>query len=293
MGTRPAALLALAAVLAALPAIALGGTASNSQTYPDAVGDNADGIDVSAVVVSNDDAGLLSFRIDVTNRPALTPDLLFQVYVDSRPGAGDAESFGADHVLQLTSGGVALFTWDGTNYPVAASQAGVAYSWASGGPTLRVSAAALGKPATINVVVVAVSGVTEDAAGNADYSGAHGDLAPNFGLYTGYEIRATLKLTVARTTTSPRPARAGKPFSVGLAVTRNDTGGPISSGQVTCTARVGARAVPVQARRVRNGVAACSWRLPAGAQGSVVRGTIVVAVDGVRVSRTFSARITA
>ena len=288
---RTAALVALVAALSIAPAVALGGPSSNSQTYPDTTGEDPAGVDVSSVAVSNDDAGLITFQINVTNRPALTADLLYQVYSDSTSG-GDPDSYGADHVLQLTTAGVALFTWDGTNFPFASSQAGVASAYTSAGPVVRVSAAALGKPKSINFVVIAVSGVTEDASGNPDYSNAHGDLAPNFGVYTGYEVRATLTLTVVRATTSPKPARAGKPFSAAVAVTRNDTGGPLSAGSVACVARVGTATLPVRARRVANGVAACSWTLPGNARGKQVRGTITVTADGSRVTRSFSARVT-
>jgi hypothetical protein len=288
---RTAALVALVLGLTVAPAVALGGAASNSQSYSDATGEDPAGIDISSIAVSNDDAGLITFQVNVTNRPALTPDLLFQLYIDTTSSGGDPESFGADYVLQLTTAGTALFKWDGSNFPFASSQAGVASAYASAGPTLRVSAAALGKPTTINFVAVAVSGVAEDANGDPDYSNAHGDLAPNFGLYTGYEVRTTLALAVVRATTSPKPARAGRPFSVGLAITRNDTGGPVETGSVACTARVGTAAIPVRARRVANGVAACSWTLPANARGKIVRGTITVTVEGTRVTRSFSARV--
>jgi hypothetical protein len=290
MRKRTVALVTLVAALAAAPAIALGGPASNSQTYTDTTGEDPAGVDVSTVAVSNDDAGLITFQVDVTNRPALTADMLFQVYMDTKPGAGDPDSFGADYVLQLTQGGVALFEWNGSNYPAASSQASVAYTYGAGGPTLRVAAAALGKPATVNFVVVAVSGVAEDANGNADYTNAHGDLAPNFGTYA-YDVKTTLVLTVVRVTTSPKPARAGKSFSAAFAVTRNDTGGPVPQGTVACTARVAGAALPVKARRLANGVAACSWVLPRNARGKTVRGAVTLTVEGTRVSRSFAAPI--
>jgi hypothetical protein len=295
MRKRTVALVTLVAALAVAPAIALGGAASNSQTYPDSTGEDPAGVDVSSVVVSNDDAGLISFRVNVTNRPALTADMMFQLYIDTAPNAGDPESFGADYVLQLLPAGVALFKWDAasSNYPFAASQTGVAYAYAASGPTLRVAASALGKPETISFVVVAVSGITVNANGDPDYANSHGDLAPNFGLYTGYQVRTTLTLQVVRATTSPRPARAGGPFSAALALTRNDTGGPVATGAIACTARVGGASLPVRARRLANGVAACTWTLPRNGAGKVVRGTVTVTVEGTRVTRSFSARITA
>jgi hypothetical protein len=291
MRTRTVALLGLVLSLAVAPAVALGVSASNSQTYADSTGEDPSAVDISSVAVSNDDAGLLTFQVNVTNRPALTGDLLYQVYLDTAPNVGDPDSLGADYVIQLTPAGVALFRWNGSEFPFAESQAGVSYAYATAGPSLRVSAAALGTPRTLNFFAFAVSGVTVDANGDPDYTNARADLAPNFGLYTGYEVRTTLVLSVVRSTTSPRPARAGGPFSAALAVTRNDTGGPITAGSVTCTARIGGAVLRVRGRRVTNGIAACSWTLPRTAAGQVVRGTIAVTVDGTRVTRTFSARV--
>jgi hypothetical protein len=290
MRKRTAVLAALVAALAAAPAIALGGASSNSQTFTDQTGEDPAGVDIASVAVSNDDAGLISFQVNVTNRPALTADMLFQVYIDTVPGVGDAQNFGADYVLQLLPGGIALFQWNGSEFPAAASQSSVSYTYAAGGPTMRVGAADLGKPTSVNIVVFAVSGIGEAANGDPDYTNAHGDLAPNFGTYT-YEVKTTLTLKVVRVTTSPRPARAGKAFSAALAATRNDTGGPVPQGTVACTARIDGKTVPVKARRVTNGVAACSWTLPKTAAGRTIRGTITLSVEGARVTRSFSARV--
>lgn len=285
----------LAAALVAIvltPTLAFGGlagTASNAQTYPDTTGEDAAAPDITSVATSNDDAGALAFQINVSNRPALTPDMLFLIFIDSIPGAGDGQSLGADYVLQLIPAGTALFKWNGSDYPFEPSSA--SYTYSAGGPTMRVSTADLGKPKSINFFVLAVSGITEDANGDPVFTGAHRDFAPDFGTHA-YEVKTTLVLSVVDVTTSPRPARAGKAFSAALAVTRNDTAGPVLEGTVTCTAKLGGAAVPVRARRISNGVAACSWSLPKTAKGKTIRGTITLTVDGVKVTRPFSARIT-
>jgi hypothetical protein len=284
----------LAAGLTALvltPTLAFGGlagTASNAQTYPDTTGEDGAAPDITSIAVANDDAGAMSFQINVSNRPALTPDMLFLIFIDSIPSAGDGQALGADYVLQLIPEGIGLFKWNGADYLFESSSA--SYTYSTGGPTMRVGAIDLGKPKSINFFVLAVSGITVDANGNPVLTNIRRDFAPNFGTYN-YEVKTTLVLSVVNVTTSPRPARAGKAFSAAVAVTRNDTAGLVLEGAVTCSAKIGGVAVPVKARRVANGVAACSWTLPQTAKGKTIRGTITLTVEGAQVTRPFSARI--
>jgi hypothetical protein len=294
---RPRLLFAvLMAALVAVPAIALAAstaTTANSQVFQDATGEDPEAPDVTAITVSNDDTGLISFKIDVANRPSLTPDMLFLVFLDTVPGVGDADSLGADYALQLVAGSAALFKWNGTDdYDAAPSQASTSFTYEPTGPTIRVGAVDLGSPKAFGFVVIAVSGIVDDAAGDPDFTNAHTDVAPNAGggLYR-YEVKAAVKLTAVGFTTSPKPARAGKAFSVGLAATQNTTGRLVTGGSVLCNATVAGTRLPVRAKRVRNGVATCVWRIPKTAKGKVVRGSVTLLVEGARLSRSFSAKI--
>ena len=61
-----------------MPAVALGGDArhaSNRKSFPDSIGEDPQAPDVTSVTVSNDDTGLITFQINISNRPALTPDM--------------------------------------------------------------------------------------------------------------------------------------------------------------------------------------------------------------------------
>jgi hypothetical protein len=49
--------------------------------------------------------------------------------------------------------------------------------------------------------------------------------------------------------------------------------------------------VPVQATRLRNGVAVCVWSIPRSVRGRTIRGTISVGLRGARLKRAFSAPI--
>ena len=98
--TRPGLLLAIAVAVVAVPTAASGalsgtaaptGIAANSTTYQDSAGENPAAPDITTLTTSNNDAGLVSFKIDIPNRPTLTQDLLLLVFVDTdaNPQTGD------------------------------------------------------------------------------------------------------------------------------------------------------------------------------------------------------------
>lgn len=284
--------------LLTLPALALGDTArvaANSQTYQDVTGEDPAGPDITTTVVSNDDAGAITFQIAIPNRPSFTADMLLLMFLDTVPGAGDADSLGADYAIQLVPEGAALFKWNGSDFRADTPQRTLTTSYAAGA-TIGISAAELGAPKTINFLIIAISGIVVGANGEEDFSNIRRDIAPTGGFGGGattwsYEVRTVLALTEAGFTTSPSPARAGAPFSAAVAATRNDTQGLVRSGTVTCQARIGSTRAALRGSRVQNGVATCSWAIPKTAKGKTIRGTVTLTVDGARLTRSFSARI--
>ena len=105
MRSRLAILLALSALLVGVPA-ALGGSShatANSQTFNDSVGEDPNAPDITSIAVSNDDAGLITFQVNISNRPALTPDMLLLMFLDTDNNAatGDPDSLGADYAIDL------------------------------------------------------------------------------------------------------------------------------------------------------------------------------------------------
>jgi hypothetical protein len=296
MRSRLGVLLLLAALIVGVPA-ALGGSthaAANSQTFADSVGEDASAPDITNIAVSNDDAGLITFQVNIPNRPALTPDMFVVIFLDTdqKPTTGAADFLGAEYAIDLESGSVNLFQWNGSDFVLAPSQTSLTFAYSSGA-TIRVSAADLGKTKGINFWAVAASGAI-DASGNpVPPEQIHRDYAPdiNHGTYA-YKVLTKLVLTVTAFTTSPKPAKAGRPFSVSLAATQNDTGGPVGSGTVVCTASLAGTRVVAVRHVVSNGVATCLWRIPKTAKGRIIRGTITLTVQGTRVTRPFSARVT-
>lgn len=279
--------------LAAVPSIASGDSSrasSNTTTFPDSIGEDVNAPDITNVVVSNDDAGMITFQVNIPNRPALTPDMFMLIFIDSDNNSttGDA---GVEYVIDLEPGQVGLFQWNGATYVQAASQTSLTYSWASGA-TIHISAADLGKTKAFAFVAVAFSGFALDANGNEDDTNLKRDSAPDpgHGLFT-YNVLTKLVLKVTALTVAPRPAKAGRPLTVSMAATENDTNGPVTTGTVTCAASVaGAKLVPTT-HVVRNGVAVCTWKVPATAKGRIVRGLITLKVKGVSTTRGFSDRV--
>ena len=290
-------LLLLAGLLVGAP-VALGGSthaAANSKTFPDSVNEDAQAPDITSVGVSNDDAGNINFSINISNRPALTDDMFLLLYLDtdSNANTGDVDSLGAEYVIQLIPGAVDLFQWNGSDYVPAASQSSLTYVYGSAGATIHISAADLNKTRAFNFGVIAVSGVTFDATGNPNFDNIHRDLAPDPGHgFWAYQVLTKLTLTVTAFTTSPKPAKAGRAFSVSFAATENDTGGPVQAGTVACAATLGGKRVVAVRHVVANGVASCVWGIPKTAKGQVIRGTITLIVQGTRITRPFAARIT-
>jgi hypothetical protein len=295
MRSRLAILLVLTALLVGIP-VALGGSshaAANSQTFTDSVGEDASAPDITSIAVSNDDAGNITLQVNISNRPALTPDMLLLLFLDTdnNSATGDPDSLGADYAVQLQAGAIGLFQWSGSDYVTAPSQTSLTYAYAATGATIHISAADLGRTKVLRFVAIAISGIVVDAAGNPDFTNVHGDTAPDsgHGLYS-YQVLTKLVLTVTAFTTSPKPPKAGKTFSVSLAATENDTKGPVRSGAVTCPATLaGKRAVPVT-HMVANGIATCVWRIPKTAKGRIMRGSITLTLQGVHVTRPFTAR---
>jgi hypothetical protein len=282
--------------LSIAPAIALAGptrTAANSVVFQDSVGEDAQAPDITSITVSNDDTGKITFQLAVANRPALTPDMLYLIFLDtdSNAATGDTESFGAEYVIQLVPGEVDLFKWNGTDY-VGAPSPSLNFSYPATGPVVNVNASDLGKTKAFNFVALAISGITTDAQGNPDFTNIHRDLAPDPGHGAfAYPVNVKVTLTVSAFTTSPKPVKAGKAFSVGLAADESDTGGPVEQGKVTCIATIAGKRVRLRSSRLVNGIGVCIWSIPKTAKGKRVKGTISVAAQGATVSRAFSLKI--
>jgi hypothetical protein len=305
--TRTGLVLGIAAFVVALPtaagALPAGTTApaavaANSTNYQDSTGENPAAPDITTITVSNDDAGLITFRINVPNRPQLNQDMYFLLFVDSDNNAatGSAETGGADYVMEVVRGEIALFRWDGSDFtrrfgdPSAVT---LTFSW-QGGITIRISQAELGNTTRLKFFTIVESGIVVDpVTGDLDFTNAVGDAAPGggVGLYAYEVIRARPTLVVRSLRGTPAAPRAGQTFTLRMVAARSDTNAVIQNGRVTCAGRAGNSRLRAQLARVQGGAVVCTWRIPANAKGKTFRGSVTVVFEGLRASRSFSARI--
>jgi hypothetical protein len=295
--------LAVGACLVVLPtaAAAPAGTAlvaANSTTFQDSTGEDPAAPDITSIVVSNDDAGIVSFRVNVPNRPALGQDMLFEIWVDTdnNPATGDPDLGGADYVMQLVRGEISLYKWDGADYtrrfgdPSAVT---LNFSY-QGGITARISSAELGNTKTFKFFVVAISGLVVDpVTGAIDGANSKADVAPGggVGLFPFIVNIAKPTLVVRGVTTTPRAPKAGKTFTMRMTAARSDTGANLQNGRVTCVGRAGTARLRAQLARVQGGAVVCTWLIPANAKGKTFRGSATVVFEGLSATRSISRKI--
>jgi hypothetical protein len=272
--------------------------AANSATFQDSTGEDPLAPDITTVVVSNNDAGMITFRINIPNRAAFDRDMLLGLFVDTDNNAatGDPTTFGADYAIQLLLGDIALFRWDGENFtrrPGDPASTSLLFSY-NGGVTINISAAELGNTKSFGFSTFVLSGlVIDETTGDIDFTNAHGDAAPSVdaGLYK-FEVKtAPPKLLVKKLVTSPSKPAAGKLFSAKLTVTRSDTGAVLKGGQVTCVGRAGGAALRAKTHRFVGNQAVCIWLIPAGAKGKSFKGSVAVVFEGLRAAKAVSGQI--
>src|SRR2546425_970811 len=151
----------------------------NSITFADSTQEDPNAPDITTVVVSNDDSGLITFQINVGNRPQLTQDMEVDIVLDTdqNPSTGDPQLLGADYYIVLIPGHVGMFMWDATSntYINAPFQTSLISSYPITGPMIKLNSSDIGNSTGFNFAVAVISGITVDASGNPDYSNLHID----------------------------------------------------------------------------------------------------------------------
>ena len=286
----------LGAALIALPTAALGSAShstTNAKSFPDSTGEDANAPDITGIDVSNDDSGMVTFKINMPNRPALTSDMLVLVFLDTdqNPQTGDPQSFGADYLIDLESAGVFLLKWNGTTFDTAPSSTTVTFSYDASGPTIHVGVQDLNGSKGVNFGVDAISGIATDAQGAPDFTNSHDDLAPDPGHgFFNYAILTKLTLKQTAFTYTPKPAKSGAALTATLAATESDTAGPVKNGTIACVATI--KGVRLRATHsLANGVASCFWKLAKTSKGKTLVGKISITVKGTTISKSFTTKI--
>lgn len=287
-------LLCLAVVAIGAVLVPTAPASAANAAFQDAVGENPDGIDVTSVLVSNDLAGLLTFRINIPSRPAFTEDMRLRVWFDSDSNSETgltSEAAGRDYFILWDRDGVRLFRCHGSSCTNATPQRTLGSSY-RGGATLTINASEI-KAKRFRFAVEATGGLRYDPATRRfDFSKATLDYAPDRGRFWSYTVRlGPSRLLVKSLSTAPARPRAGDRLSVRLAVARDDTGALLSSGRVTCAARIGSKPLRPSSQGFSGGRAICAFAVPASAKGQTLRGLVNVAFAGRRVTKSFSRRI--
>lgn len=292
-------LLAIAAAVVILPTAASGGLSglaaptANETTYTDSTGEDPAAPDITTIVVSNDDAATITFKINIPNRAQYTPDVGVIMFLDSdsNQATGDPESLGADFIVQLLQGEIILFRWDGTDFTLSATQASLSYTWASG-PTIRINASDLNNTRRLNFDALAVSNIVFDpTTGALDCTNCKRDFAPTIGFYNYQVLITPVTLVVRRLTPTPRTPTAGRPFTLKLVATRSDTGAAVQNGRVTCVGRVANARLKARVQRVVSGAATCTWNIPPLARGKTFSGSVTVRFEGLAATQSFSRKV--
>jgi hypothetical protein len=299
--TRLGIALAIAVAVIALPTAASGALSSpaaqaaNSTTYQDSAGENPTAPDITTLVVSNTDAGIVSFRINIPNRSSFSSDMLIAIEVDSDNNSATGSPEGTEYAIEIFQGEAALFRWDGANFtrrPGDPPFTSLLFAYENGGITIRISAAELGNTKAFKFSAFAISGIAIDpVTGDLDFTNAAADSAPavGAGLYA-YQVKLTPPTLVVKKLTVGKAA-VGKPFTVRLVTARSDTGAVVRNGRVTCVLRVGNARLRAQVQAVQGGAATCTWNIGAAAKGKTFRGSVAVVFEGLRASQSFTGKV--
>jgi hypothetical protein len=271
-----AAVLCLAGVTGAV------GTAS----FTDPAGDSGAAPDVTSVVVSNDDHGLITFRIAVGNRTTFGPDDAVAIpFATNTPGRAGVREDGVNFVLGVEGTGVFLQRWTGTDM-LHVEPSSLRGSFADGVLTLTVRQddlapgfPSLALPTGLTFYVLGVAFNGEEVAAEDDAP----DAIDEFWTYHLVQP-ARVVVTYFR---APKSAKAGGSVVAHLGVARSDTGSPVKPAKVACRAKLGSRSlkrIPTRAA----GYARCSWEIPKDGRGKTLHGSISLTSGATVVSRSFS-----
>jgi hypothetical protein len=277
---------------------------AGSASFGDPAGDSGAAPDVTAVTVSNDDKGLLTFRVTVANRTSLGTDDAIAVAIgtnDPHPLHGSRDD-GINYVLLLDASGAALLEWNGQEMIQRdRPPASVTASYAGGVATLTVKQEDLAPgfpdvsvPISMDFYVLGILFSGSDTV-------AQDDAPAGASTFWSYRLVESVRLIVTNFDAA-KTVRAGRSLRVLLGIAHGDTGAALRSGRVSCAARIGSKAlrtrgkfvvvsVSAAGQRFRSPSASCSWAIPKAAKRKTLRGSITVKESGLTVRRTFATRV--
>lgn len=277
---------AMAAAAAAAAAVMVAGgipaaAGAGKLTFGDPAGDAGAGFDITSLTVSNDDAGLLTFRVALPALAAPPDNMAVLIALNGDP---KGPAFQPDHLIAAIRGVAVMGPVTASGSPVVSRT--VTTTFQPGALTVSVARRDLGNPRTLGLTAATftlatdLSPITE---ANVDVVEASASAR--------YTIALPTKLLVRSANLSPGRPVAGGRFRAGAFVrdvTYGAPGEPVSGGRVTCSFTVGGRKVTAARSLTKAGRATCAGAVPGDAAGATLRGTVTYTLDGVTVRRTFS-----
>ena len=298
----------LASIVAAFTLVM---TAGAEQSYTDAGGDAGVGTDITGINVRNDQAGLIT--VQVTSASAIVGNHAVAVFIDSdkNPATGDdgdeAWMFGGPLVgasfFSCNSGGCSE-----TNPPSFDARAA-----GSNVTEFRFNRSEIGNSASFNFAAISISIDPPnvnfwDAAGSFTYDLAFpqcgngrdddGDGAvdtQDLGCSSAAdenEADDPVNVTLGAAKAKPAAPKAGSMATISARTTRVETGKPLESGAVSCTASYAGGKKLRGSGSVAAGNAVCKLKLPTTARGKAVRGVMTVTYKTAKATSAFSFRAT-
>lgn len=286
-----AGVLSLAPVVGAL-CLAGSSGAAGSASFADKAADAGVAPDVTAVTVSNDDRGLVTFRVTIANRSALGPDDVVAIpLATDDPGRFGARQDGANFILLLDgTSGVQLLRWNGGDMvalePLPASVTG---SFADEVMTLTVRQIDLAPgfpdlslPTKLAFYVLGIAFSGSEILGQ--------DEAPDTSAEVWSYTLVLPRRIILTYFHAPKTIHAGAAVVTHLGAAWSDTGRFVTPTKIGCRAKLGGRGLRGPAPRFTR-YAVCSWRVPKSARGKTVRGSITLTTGRMSVSRSFTTRV--
>lgn len=287
--------------------------AGAEQSYSDPVGDAGPGTDITTTTVRNDQSGLISIQVGSASPIVGNHAVAIFIDADKNPATGDdgdeAWMFGGPLVgsafFTCTSGGCSPSNPPGFSAGAAAANI----------TEFRFNRSAIGNTSSFNLAVVSISIDPPylnfwDAAPSAGYftydlvfpQCSNGKDDDGDGTVDTQDLGCSsptdeneaddpvnVRLGAAKVTPSAR--RAGSMVTITALTTRVETGKPLESGSVRCTATYGPGKKLRGSGSVVAGQAACKLKLPLASRGKTVRGVMSLTYKTAKASAQYSFRV--
>jgi hypothetical protein len=285
---------AMLAASAVLVPTALAGATRNSANFADAAGDAGTAPDFTAVAVTNDDAGRITFGVRFTNRGSFDEDDTAGIVVNTDDDSTTGSDYGFDHLLYVSRSGASVREWTDAGWEDVDPPPAIDFRWNGDGYSVGVDRKDLGNTTRFAFFARSFDNGDEDDGM---------DDAPDGDRLWRYSLRLPFGLTpvapAAPLDVGDELPRAASLYTLAVRVRRNDNGEVLHQGAIVCTARVaGAKPLPIAGRRFVPllvwGIsdrthALCSWNVPAAARGKKLTAKIAVSYLGKTASRTVTA----